>query len=82
MRISCGVPIHLAPAHLQEDIESLGMTIIETPRYIRVVYEGDNVHLVDSLLDIFEKVEGREITLDGYPHAQEKRRKRRKGGHL
>lgn len=77
MKVSCSCPVDAASHDLIEEVESLGLTPVVTTSVVRVVYEGDNVALGESIVRLFEREIDHEITAD-YGSSKAERRAERK----
>lgn len=78
MKVSCACPVDAMSHDLIEEIESLGLTPIVTPKVVRVVYEGDNVALGEAVVNLFERETDHEITACYDTNARAERRAQRK----
>lgn len=67
MRISCGANVQTCRPTLERDIRILGLQPIVTCSVVRAVYEGDDQHIVDCLIEMFSSQPDHDITMDGLP---------------
>lgn len=67
MRISCGADVHTCRDTLERDIRILGLQPIVTSQVVRAVYEGDDEHVVNCLIQLFSSQPDHDIYTDGLP---------------
>lgn len=63
MRVSCGCPKDTASKELLSKICALGLDPIVTNTTIRCVYEGENKTIGESVVRIFSREEGHDVTV-------------------